>query len=82
MQTKSPADATPMLIVIFLLLAAVNLISGEFLDALLWGVIGGGIAVTRRINTDSPKRSQLFAYAVVGSALVLLLVRIFTDLLE
>ena len=41
MQTKSPADATPVLIIIFLLLAAVNLISGEFLDALRWGVIGG-----------------------------------------
>jgi len=82
MQTKSPADATPMLIVIFLLLAAVNLISGEFLDALLWGVIGGGIAVTRRINTDSPRRSQLLAYAVVGSALVLLFVRIFVDLMN
>ena len=82
MQTKSPTDATPVLIIIFLLLAAVNLLTGELLDALLWGVIGGGIALTRRIETNSPKRSQILAYAAVGIALILVLARILTDLVQ
>ncbi len=82
MQTKPTTDVTPALIIIFLLLAGVNLLTGEFLDAATWGVIGGGIALTRRIETNSPKRSQIAAYAVVGMALILVFARIFTDLVQ